>query len=24
MKQPFNLFRIIGAIALLTLAIGCA
>ena len=24
MKQPFNLFRIIGAIALLTLAVGCA
>src|SRR5438309_10557211 len=24
MKQQFNLFRIIGAIALLTLAIGCA
>ena len=24
MKQPFNLFRIIGAIALLTLAIGSA
>src|SRR5438876_7522224 len=24
MKQPFNFFRIIGAIALLTLAIGCA
>ena len=24
MKQPFNLFRIIGAMALLTLALGCA
>jgi hypothetical protein len=24
MKQPLNLFRIIGGIALLTLAIGCA